>query len=222
MSNETKYGRYIIRSRQQTSDWTARAFRGGRIAWDGLGEVHRGATQQDAINAVIEVLKAFDSRERALRAEAYPTAKEVQVAIKAMDRTITPKQWAMLMAHLRAPNHIMTATELADAAGYDSYTAVNIQYGTLGKNLADELDWKPQIEKGNQEPTWTFALAVGADEDGSAKPDAHWRWELRREVVEALLQAKVGGLKQRLSEPVLEPQFEQRGEIGSDCGKALE
>jgi len=185
MSNETIFGRYVIKSMQQKSgDWAARAFRGEKMVVD----VHRGATQQAAIIAVKTELDVIHSRQHALRGpEGYPTAEEVRAAIRVISKTITKKQWDMLKAHLRAANHIMTARELADAAGYNGYSAANMWYGKLGKNLAEELEWEPPTEKGNKEPTWTFALAEGADDDGSASSDeGHWRWKLRREVVEAL------------------------------------
>ncbi|WP_188762539.1 hypothetical protein [Sandarakinorhabdus glacialis] len=82
----------------------------------------------------------------------------------------------------------MTATELATAGGYDSYVSANSQYGALGRKLAEELEWNPPKSSGV--PTWTFALATGADGDNHVDPDtveyAQWRWKLRTEVVEAL------------------------------------
>jgi hypothetical protein len=82
----------------------------------------------------------------------------------------------------------MTATELADAGGYDSYVSANSQYGTLGRKLAEELEWEPPTFKGV--PTWTFALATGADGDTRADMEAvgfaQWRWKLRAEIAEAL------------------------------------
>jgi len=187
MSKETKFGRYVIKSgmQQKSGDWAARAFRGEKMVVD----VHRAATEQAAISAVKMELEAIQGRQRAIRGrEGYPTAEEVRAAIRVIGKTITKQQWDMLKAHLRAANHIMTATEIAAAGGYDNYEAANSQYGKLGRKLAEELEWEPPILDG--EKTWTFAIAEGADEDRSAKPEAmakgHWRWKLRREVVEAL------------------------------------
>jgi len=54
-------------------------------------------------------------------------------------RTISPKlhdgQLAMLKAHYHAEDQVMTATELANAAGYASYSSANVHYGTVGKYL---------------------------------------------------------------------------------------
>ena len=49
----------------------------------------------------------------------------------------------MLEAHLDAPEQILTATQLAQAAGYDDYVVANAQYGTLGRALAEKLEWEP-------------------------------------------------------------------------------
>lgn len=96
----------------------------------------------------------------------------------------------MLRAHLAATDNIMSATELAAAGGYDSYVSANSQYGTLGRKLAEELEWNPPKHEGVT--TWTSTLAIGAD--GNTRADikaiglAQWRWKLRPEFVAALNQ----------------------------------
>ncbi|NJL55625.1 hypothetical protein HC928_10815 [bacterium] len=47
----------------------------------------------------------------------------------------------MLIRHYMAPNHTITATELAKAVGYKRFNAVNLQYGTLGRNLLEIMNW---------------------------------------------------------------------------------
>ena len=82
----------------------------------------------------------------------------------------------------------MTATELATAGGYDSYVSANSQYGALARKLAEELEWNPP--EFNGVPTWTFALATGADGESRADMEAlgyeQWRWKLRPEIAAAL------------------------------------
>lgn len=94
----------------------------------------------------------------------------------------------MLNAHLWAADNTMTATELATAGGYASYVSANSQYSALGRKLAEEMEWSPPEFKGV--PTWTLALATGADgytrADMEAMGFAQWRWRLRPEVVTAL------------------------------------
>jgi hypothetical protein len=186
MSSETRVGRYVIKSMQQTSGgWAARAFRGQKTIVDVRGE----ETQQAAITAVKLKLDAIRSRRRGLRgSDGYPNSDEVREALEAMSPAITKPQWDMLDAHLAAHDHILTATEIALAGGYANYGAANIQYGQLGRTLAEELEWEPPIVDGVR--TWTSALATGTGQDGSAGPDpsakGHWRWKLRKEIVEAL------------------------------------
>ena len=42
----------------------------------------------------------------------------------------------LFRAHYSAPNHTLTSTELADAAGYKGWQGANLQYGLLGKSCA--------------------------------------------------------------------------------------
>ena len=51
-------------------------------------------------------------------------------------------QLAMLQAHYEAPGHTRTATELAHAAGYPSYSTTNSQYGGLAHLICDACDVK--------------------------------------------------------------------------------
>lgn len=55
---------------------------------------------------------------------------------------ITEKQYDMLIEHYNAPNHTITASELAAAVGYKSYSGANLQYGLLGKNLRRYLNYQ--------------------------------------------------------------------------------
>lgn len=121
-------------------------------------------------------------------AGGYPTAAEVRAALASI--RMTDGQQAMLNAHLAADDNIMSATELAATGGYDSYVSANSQYGTLGRKLAEELEWHPPQHEGVT--TWTSTLATGADGDTRADIKAiglaEWRWKLRPEIVAALEQ----------------------------------
>jgi hypothetical protein len=98
----------------------------------------------------------------------------------------------MLDAHLNAPDHCITATQLAEAAGYENYNAANLHYGTLGEMVSKETGYIPR--RTTTGPTIsTYALATDARE---TCPDAARRlaadhgdefvWHLRPQVVEAL------------------------------------
>lgn len=180
MSN-VQYRRHNIRTMKQTSDWAALAFRGKTA----VGPRQTGSTEEAAILAVKDYLDSAHEENVAQRGtDGYPTANDVESALARVD--FTPAQRAMLTAHFWAPEHIMTATALAEAGGYDSYSAVNSQYGLLGRKLSEELDWQPPLIDGVR--TWTYTLATGADEaePGDAKDLSHWRWKLRPQIVDAL------------------------------------
>lgn len=67
-----------------------------------------------------------------------PTAEQYGQALKAIK--ISPMQRKMLESHFRAHNRTATYTELAKAAGYDSYSVANSNYGKLGAALGKALD----------------------------------------------------------------------------------
>ena len=63
---------------------------------------------------------------------------------------------AMLSAHYNAADRSMTATELANSSGWNSYSSANSHYGKLGKRIAEHVGLK--LDGGNDE-AWTNALA---------------------------------------------------------------
>lgn len=105
-------------------------------------------------------------------------------AFSSIQDRLSDGQRAMLKVHYNAPDRTLTATELATAAGYESHSAVNLQYGFLGKWLHEELLCAlPEREDGTK--IYTFALATGLD-DGKA--EVEWRWVLKPEAATALQQ----------------------------------
>lgn len=90
----------------------------------------------------------------------------------------------MLRAHCHAPNHTITATQLAQAAGFENYGAANLHYGTLAHWVADELGFTPD-QRPNQTYRWWRAIASG--KAGSEEStDGHFEWTMRPALVEAL------------------------------------
>lgn len=164
-------------------------------AWQGLarrgkaatGDVVTAPTQESAILMVKLQLDEAAAKQRSLRGpDGFPTVDEIRAAWPHLK--FNKAQDAMFAAHLNAPDHILTATQLAQAAGYDDYGVANSQYGLLGRALAEELDWEPQKRKDGN-PIWTLTLAT--DADGEAREDGeeitgHWRWRLRPEIVTVL------------------------------------
>ena len=175
--------RHSIKTMKSGDGWQARAFRGMAA----IGETVTAPTRDSAVLVVKRQLDEAAAKQRTMRgADGFPTVDEVRAALPHLK--CNKAQDAMLAAHIHAPDHVLTATQLAQAAGYDDYVVANAQYGLLGRALAEELDWEPQKRKDGN-PIWTLALAT--DADGKARETGeeiagHWRWKLRPEIVAAL------------------------------------
>ncbi len=89
---------------------------------------------------------------------------------------LTSKQLAMLKAHYGAPNHTVTAGELAGAVGYTSYSAANTQYGAYASELCSALKRTPK-----------FQVAILATFSVGDHPGAEFvHWTMLPQVVAAL------------------------------------
>ena len=75
----------------------------------------------------------------ARKPEPLPSVLEYKDALRAIN--MSAGQRDMLRAHYLAPNYTITATELADAAGYKGFQGANLQYGLMGKKLRYELNY---------------------------------------------------------------------------------
>lgn len=187
------YGRHIIKSWPRGHLWQARAY---------IGDVAIGdaAVEQDRQSAIANLKARLDVREAKLIAgkgtDGSPSAIEYAEAFGRLQAAgkINRSYQAMLDAHLNANDHAMTATELARAAGYKNFNAVNLHYGRLGELLSRELGWLPR-RRGNGDPVWTAVIADGKD-DATVEDldramqrrehDEHYEWVMRDQVVQAL------------------------------------
>jgi hypothetical protein len=75
---------------------------------------------------------------------SMPSVSEYKAALQEMDRVnaITDNQREMLRAQYHAPDHAMTARELAQAVGYRSWRGANVQYGLLGKRMRETMSYR--------------------------------------------------------------------------------
>lgn len=106
------YRRMKIIARKAASGWEARAFDRKVPA----SETHTGPSSDDAILAVKAELDHVAMEERDRRGDdGYPTADHVEKAFARLKPN--DGQLAMLVAHLNAPDLVLTATQLAAAAG---------------------------------------------------------------------------------------------------------
>lgn len=112
-----------------------------------------------------------------------PSSQEYVEAFNSIKEKLTEGHRAMLVAHYHASDYTTTTSELARAANYGHFGAVNLQYARLGKMLADYLKCPlPQHSDGSPFPT---ALLVKWNFDNV------WYCTLHSQVIEAL---QVSGL----------------------------
>lgn len=155
---------------------------GGRVIQRGktLLEISGGGIDENLVK-----LRAFvDQRMAELTASDAPPPK-VEAYVAAF-RHILPRlsegHRAMLKAHFHAPGRIITATQLARAAGYHGHGAANLQYGFVGRYLFEALP-TPLESRKDGTPIYTMALATGVDRQGE---EHEWRWQMRPEVAAAV------------------------------------
>ncbi len=118
--------------------------------------------ESDTVEGCLVVLRDLLDRraeaEAARRVDGVPTAAEFAEALALLAPRMHDGWWAMLRAHRVAPDRALTAGELAEAADYQNYSAANLQYGRLGFELAQILNYKPET-RSDGTPVWTSTIA---------------------------------------------------------------
>jgi hypothetical protein len=108
--------------------------------------------------------------------EQFGTAEAYTRAFRALaDEGIPDNHIALLQAHFNSPAHTTTWARLAQAVGYAKGGAVHLQYGRLGRRLAQQLGKRPDY--------WNLILVDWAQHKD---PSGHTAYVLRRPVIEAL------------------------------------
>lgn len=194
MAFETeRYGRYEIKSGPLGEAWAANAFRRKLLVAKAAG-----ASREDALATVKADLDRLDRDERAGRdGEGAPSASVYEAAFALLIPDMPDSYVAMLRAHLAAPDHLISATRLARAAGYAGYEGANLHYGKLGQRIAEEIGFDPPRREDGTE-IWTCAIArdpsLDTDYPDTSMLDAlarnidnlHFEWQMRAQVVTAL------------------------------------
>lgn len=122
--------------------------------------------------------------------KSVATAAQFKAALLSVrDRIgISPKDLALLRAHCRAPNHTISAFQLAKELGYPNHGSVNMPYGILAHHVCDALHVVlPPTPSGD--PHWWRTLAYGND-DAAQADNGHYEWIMRPELVQALQELK--------------------------------
>ncbi len=71
-----------------------------------------------------------------------PSVEQYKQAFEFIRGSLSEGRIAMLRAQFLAPDHTLTATELAKAAGYKNFRGTNLQYGLLGAELRHILGYQ--------------------------------------------------------------------------------
>ena len=189
---EIAHGKYLIKFGPRGQLSQAKAFINDRQ----VGQTFVADSEDEALSDLRAYLDGREGQIAAGRsADGAPSAIEYAEAFDRLGKLPAGYE-AMLEAHLNAPDCCITATQLAEAAGYENYNAANLHYGTLGQMIAEEIGYNPPRRKTDGSTIWTGALAVPANLQGEEDTDwqslyargdeGHFLWRLRPQVVEAL------------------------------------
>ena len=101
--------------------------------------------------------------------------RQFEDALQLLSGRITNKQWEILYAHYHAPDHSLTARQLAKEVGFKNYGVVNLQYGGLGRLLGSVLGF----ERSTSDMLATFTKPKDKDE-------SEWIWVMLPALAKAL------------------------------------
>jgi Domain of unknown function (DUF3883) len=115
------------------------------------------------------------------------TPQEWTKALRALARAggITDRQWLILRCHCEAPDHTLTANQLARKAHLKGYRAVNLEYGRLAHRLWEVLGLPspPEVAR----PYFQNARWLGVLEGGPwSPPEREWEGAMHPSLVKAL------------------------------------
>lgn len=162
------------------------------------GGTHRGVLWRGG-EQLVSVTAQSNAAARTLLESRYYEMRHEQVAARGDldhdDQTIATAlayvwphlnqgQKTMLLEQHRAPQRRLTATELAAAAGYKTYSAVNLWYGKAGFMLFHEAPRLLPTGKDGR-PVFSFTLAVEGDKPQDCERK-DWIWEMRPQVARGL------------------------------------
>jgi hypothetical protein len=138
---------------------------------------------EDAIAAAKAVVTDINKERAKGRVNGIPTAEEFAEALSQVSPT--DSQWMMLKAHYRAPDRKLSSKQLSEAAGFTDLGVANMQYGSLGRKLADWLNYTPLGKYKDGTPLWITVLTVESSESTDYET-GHYEHILLDEVATAL------------------------------------
>lgn len=171
-------GAYTLVARWHDGGWVA-------VVWsEGKKLMHERAESLEAAwKLALDWLSERAAEIAEQRGGEMPSAAEACKAFYAIDKRLSEGQRKMLKAHLDAPDHIITATGLANAAGYKGYSGANLQYGFVGAMLVGEI---PEILPKRADGSRIATCAIASVDDIRASKEDQWLWKMRPHIVEGL------------------------------------
>jgi hypothetical protein len=155
------------------------------VVWDGGEQVH--TCSAGSLDDAMREMKNFldqDHDQRLNSRTTPPSGKEYVDAFRKILNDLADNYVAMLKAHYHAPDQTLTATELAEAAGYSTHSSANLHYGKVGKLLSDVMPIVLE-KQSDGTPVYTSALATPGER---TIDEQYWTWKLRPEVAFAIKQ----------------------------------
>ncbi len=123
----------------------------------------------------MKTVTIFEGEETLISVENYKRALA--------SMSLTEKQLQMLRAHYHAPDRRITMSELAEQVGFSRFSAANLHYGRLGRNLCKAMQTEPDDTYQDGSPLWLSILAeVWTNKDGESE------FQMWSELAEALEQ----------------------------------
>ena len=186
MSDELKSveaGKYTLVARLIKGEYRGALWTEGKMACQ-----VQGSSIDEVWKLLVEALVERQEERVRERAGAEPTAKEAELAFRRIEPRLSAGHKAMLRAHLRAPGNNLTATQLAQAAGYGGYSAANLQYGLLGAMLFAEM---PEELPRRADGSRIMTCVIASKDDQREAPEEQWIWKMRPHIIQGLEAARI-------------------------------
>lgn len=182
-----EHGRYQIKSGRLSGEYVARAFPKPPTNARGLIAEARGATEEDAIAALHDVIDAREIRrtqDRQVDPQTGFSVPSVEEYAEALNQVaLSRPQRAMLTALALAEDEGLSESRLANAAGYKSTASANRALASAGLLIASYLSFEAGANLDVEKAEGTVLLGYRG---AKRKDDDPGNWILRAEVREAV------------------------------------
>jgi hypothetical protein len=113
---------------------------------------------------------------------SVPSKAQFLQALHAVWPSLHDNRRAMLLAHFRAPSHRASMRDLALSAGYKAGRPANVQYGIVGRAIAEQTGYPSAAAKLAGEVDWTNAIGSVVRPD----PLGESQWEMHPQFAAAM------------------------------------